>query len=98
MIRSSRGLAGEGTTTSSNKFGAYGKNKNSLLALKAMRLKLKAKPSVGSAAFEVSERRQVGDAEEMFSEKGSGQPWWRNVGMEEGMLVRFFFFCVCRDC
>lgn len=79
MIRSSRGLA-HGSST----FGAYGsQNKNnSLLALKAMRLKLKT----GSGRFEVSERRQVGDAEEMFSEKGAGQqPWWRNVGMEEGM-------------
>jgi pyruvate dehydrogenase kinase 2/3/4 len=81
MIRSSRGLASD--NTKDNKFGAYGKNKNSLLALKAMKLKLKANPSAGG--FEVSERRQVGDAEEMFSEKGAGQPWWRNVGMEEGM-------------
>jgi pyruvate dehydrogenase kinase 2/3/4 len=46
-----------------------------------MRLKLS-----GQLTREVSERRQVGDAEEMFAEKGSaGQPWWRKVGMEEGM-------------
>lgn len=45
-----------------------------------MRLKLS-----GQVGMEVSERRQVGDAEEMFLEKGTGQPWWRNVGMEEGM-------------
>lgn len=79
MIRSSRGLA-----HGSNKFGAYGSKNttNSLLALKAMRLKLKT----GAGGFEVSERRQVGDAEEMFAEKGAvQQPWWRNVGMEEGM-------------
>jgi pyruvate dehydrogenase kinase 2/3/4 len=81
MIRSSRGLASD----ADNKFGAYGKKNNSLLALKAMRLKLKAKTGAGAGGFEVSERRQVGDAEEMFSEKGAGQPWWRNVGMEEGM-------------
>lgn len=47
---------------------------------KSMRLKLS-----GQVGMEVSERRQVGDAEEMFLEKGTGQPWWRNVGMEEGM-------------
>jgi pyruvate dehydrogenase kinase 2/3/4 len=48
-----------------------------LLASKAMRLKLS-----GKLSREVSERRQVGDAEEMFNKEG--QPWWRNVGMEEG--------------
>jgi hypothetical protein len=56
-----------------------------------MRLKLKAQISgtsgSGSAqgGFEVSERRQVGDAEDMFRKKDMGQPWWRNVSMEEGM-------------
>jgi pyruvate dehydrogenase kinase 2/3/4 len=45
-----------------------------------MRLKLS-----GQVGMEVSERRQVGDAEEMFLERGPGSPWWRNVGMEEGM-------------
>jgi pyruvate dehydrogenase kinase 2/3/4 len=45
-----------------------------------MRLKLS-----GKLGMEVSERRQVGDAEEMFLEKGPGAPWWRNVSMEEGM-------------
>ena len=45
-----------------------------------MRLKLS-----GQVGMEVSERRQVGDAEEMFADKGAGQPWWRNVGMEEEM-------------
>jgi pyruvate dehydrogenase kinase 2/3/4 len=35
---------------------------------------------------EVSERRQVGDAEEMLraNEETKGA-WWRNVSMEEGM-------------
>lgn len=42
-----------------------------------MRLKLS-----GQVSREVSERRQVGDAEEMFAEKD--KPWWRNV-MEEGV-------------
>ncbi|KAJ4989293.1 hypothetical protein SVAN01_05198 [Stagonosporopsis vannaccii] len=53
-------------------------NGNSFLALKAMRLKLS-----GQVSREVSERRQVGDAEEMFA-KGE-RPWWRNVTMEEGV-------------
>lgn len=43
-----------------------------------MRLKLS-----GQVSREVSERRQVGDAEEMFA-KGE-RPWWRNVTMEEGV-------------
>jgi pyruvate dehydrogenase kinase 2/3/4 len=45
-----------------------------------MRLKL-------GTTREISERRQVGDAEEMFAERGVGgeRHWWRNVGMEEGM-------------
>lgn len=43
---------------------------------RSMRLKLS-----GQVGMEVSERRQVGDAEEMLMDK----PWWRNIGMEEGM-------------
>jgi|TARA_R110002003_G_scaffold41_14_gene2952 pyruvate dehydrogenase kinase 2/3/4 len=50
-----------------------------MLAMKAMKLKLS-----GQVSREVSERRQVGDAEEMFAE-GGGKPWWRNVGMDEGV-------------
>lgn len=66
------------------------------MAHRAMRLK--------PVVREVSERRQVGDAEEMMA-KGAGrgggegggrgidgqqeqqqqQPWWRNVGMDEGL-------------
>ena len=58
---------------------------NPFLASKAMRLKLS-----GQVSREISERRQVGDAEELFAEKGGSsgfgeKPWWRNVGMEEGM-------------
>jgi pyruvate dehydrogenase kinase 2/3/4 len=50
--------------------------------MKAMKLKLS-----GQVSREVSERRQVGDAEEMFQEKGfvGDKPWWRNVGMDEGV-------------
>jgi hypothetical protein len=47
------------------------------LRSKGMRLKL-------SGNFrEVSERRQVGDAEEMMDETKNA--WWRNVTMEEGV-------------
>ena len=45
-----------------------------------MRLKLS-----GHVSREVSERRQVGDAEEMFAGKAGEKPWWRNVTMEEGV-------------
>lgn len=44
-----------------------------------MKLKLS-----GQISREISERRQVGDLEEMFADK-KDNPWWRNVGMEEGM-------------
>ena len=57
----------------------YGAKPTSMLAMKAMKLKLS-----GQVSREVSERRQVGDAEEMFAE-GGGKPWWRNVGMDEGV-------------
>jgi pyruvate dehydrogenase kinase 2/3/4 len=78
LIRSSRGMA-EGNN--SNSSPAY----NPFLASKAMKLKLS-----GQISREISERRQVGDAENMFKESRegegmSGKPWWRNVGMEEGM-------------
>lgn len=54
---------------------------NLSMASKAMKLKLKGN------IREISERRQVGDAEEMLSEQGSANrdAWWKNVGMEEGM-------------
>ena len=48
-----------------------------------MKLKLS-----GQVSREISERRQVGDAADMFADKASSdgeKPWWRNVGMEEGM-------------
>ena len=53
---------------------------SSLLGSQVMRLKL-------GTTREISERRQVGDAEEMFAERGADgeRPWWRNVSMEEGM-------------
>ena len=48
-----------------------------------MKLKLS-----GQVSMEISERRQVGDAANMFAEQAKGdtdKPWWRNVGMEEGV-------------
>lgn len=78
LIRSSPGLARGSTYGSSKRTSSSAVSSSAFLASKAMRLKLSGK-------LEVSERRQVGDAEEMFSEKGASAPWWRNVGMEEGM-------------
>ncbi|KAF2762105.1 pyruvate dehydrogenase kinase-like protein [Pseudovirgaria hyperparasitica] len=51
------------------------------LAARAMKLKLNAHK------WEVSERRQVGDAESMVNRTKDDDrgAWWRNVGMEEGM-------------
>ena len=49
------------------------------MASKVMKLKLSGN------IREVSERRQVGDAEGMFSDTASKDPWWKNVGMEEAM-------------
>ena len=59
----------QGLTQDNSQSRILGTNKN-------MKLKLS-----GQLAREVSERRQVGDLEEMFSEK----PWWRDVGMDEGV-------------
>jgi pyruvate dehydrogenase kinase 2/3/4 len=71
LIRSgSQGLARNGT----------GSRPTSMLAIKAMKLKLS-----GQVSREVSERRQVGDLEEMMGQKGGEAPWWRNVGMDEGV-------------
>lgn len=51
-----------------------------------MAMKLKSRGG-GFGEREVSERRQVGDAQSMVNptHTQSGTPWWRNVGMEEGM-------------
>jgi len=56
------------------------------MASKAMRLK----PFASSSSREVSERRQVGDVEEIMVEgkkerRAADTPWWKNVSMEEGM-------------
>lgn len=69
----------QGLTQGTTHYGARLRN-TSFLASKAMRLKLS-----GHVSREVSERRQVGDAEAMFAESGGERPWWRNVTMEEGV-------------
>jgi pyruvate dehydrogenase kinase 2/3/4 len=76
LIRSGSGSRGLAQGTSSR----YGSQPTSVLAMKAMKLKLS-----GQISREVSERRQVGDAEEMFADKVGEKPWWRNVGMDEGV-------------
>ena len=49
------------------------------MASRAMRLK-------SLSTREISERRQVGDAEALVNGPSTiGNPWWRNVTMEEGM-------------
>lgn len=48
------------------------------MASRAMRLKR-------IQSREVSERRQVGDAEELVNPQEGTKPWWRDVTMEEGM-------------
>jgi len=59
------------------------------LAARAMKLKMKTTKGFDVRQREVSERRQVGDAESVINapeqSTGGGTPWWRNVGMEEGM-------------
>lgn len=61
------------------------------LAARAMKLKMKTSKGGETRQREVSERRQVGDAESLVnppaSAMGDGKetPWWRNVGMEEGL-------------
>jgi pyruvate dehydrogenase kinase 2/3/4 len=81
LIRSSRGMAEGNNNNSSLRSSSIRRDYNPFLATKAMKLKLS-----GNVSREISERRQVGDAEDMFKEKGTGErPWWRNVGMEEGM-------------
>jgi hypothetical protein len=55
-----------------------------------MAMKLKSRAGSGGGDIrkgrEVSARRQVGDAESMVNPTtGTGTPWWRQVGMEEGI-------------
>ena len=50
------------------------------MASKAMKLKLD-----GKLSREITERKQVGDMEDMLSKEGNKDAWWRNVGMDEGI-------------
>ena len=80
--RSSRGLTRVGRQNELNRAAGLA------MAHKAMRLKSRtnAGAQVDSRPREVSERRQVGDAESLVNNTGTNsQPWWRNVGMEEGL-------------
>ena len=58
------------------------------LTLSSMAMKLKSKgagPVDATKGREVSARRQVGDAENMVNPTTTETPWWRQVGMEEGI-------------
>jgi len=87
--RSSQGLTQVGRRNESGLDRASSLN----LAARAMKLKLKTKGLEGQQKQrEVSERRQVGDAESvvnpMMPTRGVSKddtPWWKNVTMEEGM-------------
>lgn len=92
--RSSRGLtrsddaryseSGSGSSNSSAGLGGLDRSASLTLAHKSSRgMRLKNR--------EVSARKMVGDAEDLVNsqttvtEKGGAQPWWRNVGMDEGL-------------
>ena len=94
--RSSQGLTRVGRQTESTakatattaKSGGLDRGASLTLARKGMRLKSKGVGDLKNR--EVSERRQVGDAESVVNQpngaEGKGaQPWWRNVGMDEGL-------------
>ena len=91
--RSSQGLTRVGRQTESNKSatsrsGGLDRSASLTLAHKGMRLKSKGLGELKNR--EVSPRRQVGDVESMQQDsmdepKDGRAPWWRNVGMEEGL-------------
>lgn len=64
------------------------RTQNGPVALKPMNLGMTSKVmrlKLSGNIWEVSERRQVGDAEEMLSDASNRYVWWKNGGMEEGM-------------
>ena len=88
--RSSRGLTRVGRQTESSRAGGLDRSASLTLAHKGMRLKSKGLGDLKNR--EVSERRQVGDVESVVNAPSSMDeardgraPWWRNVGMEEGL-------------
>lgn len=88
--RSSPGLTRVGRTNELDRSASLN------LAARAMKLKMKtSNKGSDTRQREVSERRQVGDAENVVNPPAtqsslsdgskSDLPWWRNVTMEEGM-------------
>jgi hypothetical protein len=61
------------------------------MGVRAMKLKNPKSTAWDLKNREVSARRQVGDAENVVNQSPStgdgpnNTPWWKNVGMEEGM-------------
>lgn len=86
--RSSQGLTHgkQKESRGNSKFGDLDRSASLTLARKGMKLKSKGGSAMNLSHSEVSERRQVGDAESIMDEstKGGRGPWWRNVTMEEG--------------
>jgi len=86
----SAGSSGMLTSRSSQGLTRVGRQQREMpsltLSSMAMKLKSKARSSGGDVikGREVSARRQVGDAESMVNPT-SETPWWRQVGMEEGI-------------
>jgi hypothetical protein len=75
------------TTTT---FGGLDRGASLTLAYKSGGGAGKGKPSMQLKNREVSARRQVGDAEDMVNRPTNSMdekqvPWWKNVGMEEGL-------------
>ena len=92
--RSSQGLtraSGQGSNTRQVANGG-GLDRSASLTL-AMKKGMKLKGGKGAIDLtnrEVSARRQTGDVEDALNQGSSmdgkgGTPWWRNVGMEEGL-------------
>ena len=87
--RSSQGLTRVRRQIESSKSGGLDRSASLTLAHRGKRLKSKNLGDIRNR--EVSERRQVGDAESviyqnsMDESRGGRAPWWRNVGMEEGL-------------
>jgi hypothetical protein len=58
----------------------------SLTMAMSLKKKTKGKGAMQMTHREISERRQVGDAESLVNPQGGpGEPWWRHVGMDEGL-------------
>ncbi|EME49046.1 hypothetical protein DOTSEDRAFT_99233, partial [Dothistroma septosporum NZE10] len=85
--------ASQGLTRTGRQIEAAGADRIAglTMATRAMKLKSPKKASMWDLQNrEVSARRQVGDAADSINKPpssavGSEKPWWKNVGMEEGM-------------